>query len=361
MQTLLLISSDTGGFPLPAKDFRIITAHTNSDGLAQARRHTPDAIVCLVDAASEPGDLLRDLQADPALAGIPLIVVADHMSYDDSRRWMEAGADDCLPADSLPEGLSRAIHARLVKRAAVRGQYARAMDTLRYTIATAMPHEFRTALSGILGFSSMLREDCAQLHAAEIRDMAGYIAQSAERMQRQVESYTWYARLRTQELGGESGIVTKGPTCETPAEIVETVAWQHAETADRVGDLSVEVGNAPVKVFGDYVQKIVSEVIDNAFKFSNPGTSVSVHTSINGDYSVLVRDHGRGMTAEQIGQVGAYMQFNRQVHEQQGAGMGLTIAKGLALLYGGDVTLESAPGEGTTARVTLPLAKSKTD
>lgn len=355
MKTILLIGADTSAFPLAGYEFRIISAQSCLDGLAQARAHTPNAIVYLVDDHAAPDNLLRDLDTDPALAAIPVIVAARQLTYDDIRGWMDAGADDCLSEDSLPGGLARAIHARLAKRAAIERQNDRTMDTLRYSISAAMPHEFRTALAGILGFSSMLREDCTSLETTEIRDMAGHIEKSARRMHRQVESYAWYARLRTQEITGEGSTITHGDTCHTPAEIIQSLAWQHAKTADRLGDLSVAIGNASVRVFAEYVEKIVGEVIDNAFKFSKQGTPISVSTSINGDYSVVVRDHGRGMTAEQINQLGAYMQFDRKIYEQQGAGMGLTIARGLAQLHGGTVTVESAPGKGTVVRVVLPL------
>jgi signal transduction histidine kinase len=60
------------------------------------------------------------------------------------------------------------------------------------------------------------------------------------------------------------------------------------------------------------------------------------------------------MTAAQIADVGAYVQFERKVHEQQGSGLGLTIARRLAQVYGGELTIESAPGQRTTVSVTLP-------
>ena len=61
------------------------------------------------------------------------------------------------------------------------------------------------------------------------------------------------------------------------------------------------------------------------------------------------------MTAEQIRQVGANVQFERRTYEQQGVGLGLAIANQIVEIYGGRLLLESAPGEGTTAHLELPL------
>jgi signal transduction histidine kinase len=69
-----------------------------------------------------------------------------------------------------------------------------------------------------------------------------------------------------------------------------------------------------------------------------------------------IADKGRGMRAEDIAQVGAYNQFERKFYEHQGSGLGLEIARRLAQLHGGRLDITSAPGKGTTVRVSLPLA-----
>jgi signal transduction histidine kinase len=63
------------------------------------------------------------------------------------------------------------------------------------------------------------------------------------------------------------------------------------------------------------------------------------------------------MSAEQIASIGAHMQFERKFYEQQGAGLGLFIARRLTELYGGQLVIESVPGQKTLVRVVFPLAK----
>jgi len=80
-----------------------------------------------------------------------------------------------------------------------------------------------------------------------------------------------------------------------------------------------------------------------------------VESTVNdGNFILRVRDHGRGMKAEHIAEIGAYMQFERKVHEQQGSGLGLTVAKRLTELHGGELTIQSEIGVGTTVELKLP-------
>jgi len=71
-----------------------------------------------------------------------------------------------------------------------------------------------------------------------------------------------------------------------------------------------------------------------------------------------VSDKGRGFTADQISRIGAYMQFDRKLHEQQGLGLGLTIAKRLVELHGGTFSIVSDKENGTVISAKFPKAKA---
>ena len=73
----------------------------------------------------------------------------------------------------------------------------------------------------------------------------------------------------------------------------------------------------------------------------------------------MVSDQGRGFSPDHIKQVGAYMQFDRKMQEQQGLGLGLTICQRLTELHGGRLEIQSNPGQGTTVTVKLPKTVGK--
>ncbi|WP_313898710.1 ATP-binding protein [Roseofilum reptotaenium] len=120
-------------------------------------------------------------------------------------------------------------------------------------------------------------------------------------------------------------------------------------------DLILNVKDAHLRIDREGFIKLLEELLDNAFKFSEPGTEITVFGEIEGEfYHLAIRDRGRGMSAEQIANFGAYQQFDRKIYEQQGSGLGLSIVKELVNLYDGKFTIESSLNKGTTIHVLLP-------
>src|ERR1051325_1511544 len=140
-----------------------------------------------------------------------------------------------------------------------------------------------------------------------------------------------------------------------PATLIEKHSRHQAQQANRSSDLILDLMEVPVPMSEDYLIKIVEELVQNAFKFSTVGAPVHVALNHQPDSAVLtVSDRGRGLSPEHVAKIGAYMQFDRKMHEQQGLGLGLTICKRLTELHGGTLTIQSEPGTGTTVTVRLP-------
>jgi signal transduction histidine kinase len=126
---------------------------------------------------------------------------------------------------------------------------------------------------------------------------------------------------------------------------------------NRSADLAMNLSDIPVPMSEEYLAKIVDELVQNALKFSEPGSPVRLALSAapNG-ITLSIIDRGRGFSTEHIAKVGAYMQFDRKLQEQQGLGLGLVIAKRLAELHGGTLSIQSERGSATTVALKLPRA-----
>ncbi len=186
-----------------------------------------------------------------------------------------------------------------------------------------LPHELRTPLNGILAYGEILAAEAATLPAREVAEMGQVIHDSGKRLERLIENFLIYAQIEL--LGGDMQKVNALRQKETkfPAKLVEARALSQALAANRADDLALELSDQPVPMSEDYLAKIVDELVQNAFKFSETGKRVSVTLSGSPNGVVLsVTDQGRGFSTEHITKVGAYMQFDRKIQEQQGLGLG---------------------------------------
>ena len=344
---------------LDAEDYEAIGAENGRVGVSRATGDLPDLILCDVMMPELDGyGVIDELRKNPETAAIPFIFLTAKAEKADRIKGMELGADNYLSKPFSREELLAAIAARLHKQAAIELRSQKKLEELRHNIARAMPHELRTPLNGILSYSQMLLEDCEELDLSEVREMAEDINSSAVRLYRLVQNYLLYADLELVKYDPSRLRVLQANVPSQTGSAIEESAKQRVKKAKREADLQLQFPEATVNISPAHLYKIVEELVDNACKYSPPGSPCLVRgeTGEKGDFILSVSDRGRGMTPEQIDAVGAYMQFDRPTYEQQGSGLGLAIAKSLAELYNGQFSIESVPGEGTTVRVSLPLA-----
>ena len=334
--------------------FEVIEADNGAIGVQNACAQLPDLILC--DVRMEKMDGYRTLAAlrqDAVTAPIPVILMTGQADTAGMRQGMELGADDYLSKPFTVPQLLAAVNARLKKHQTVRELAERKLADLRANISLALPHELLTPLNGILGFTDILITDHSQLQADEIVSMSEAIRDSAKRLHRLIENFLIFAQIELLQAD-QLQALREGQTLDLRKPI-ERVAQVRAGRAGRAEDLVLELCEASAAITEDYFTKIVDELLENAFKFSTLGSPVQVQSVTgNGNFVLRIADQGRGMKSEHIAEVGAYMQFERKIYEQQGSGLGLTIAKRLTELHGGELSIQSELGIGTTVEVTLP-------
>jgi len=224
--------------------------------------------------------------------------------------------------------------------------------------------ELRTPLNTVIGFSDMLMVEANLVKPEDIYEWAGHIHNAAQRLNRLVENYLTYVRIQSLSRDATRLAKIRKHTTTNPRALAEHQAIFAAQKHGRAADLLLEHGEqASVCIGENDLTKILDELLDNAFKFSDPGMGVKLVTRTQQHhehlyYQIQIIDYGRGLRPEQIKEIGAYMQFDRLIQEQQGAGMGLAVAKGLAEMYLGSLQIDSEIGQYTAVTVTLPVATS---
>lgn len=331
-------------------------------GLEVAQEFRPDLIVCDIMMPKLDGyGVLRALRAQNDTRTLPFIFLTAKSERSEVRKGMGLGADDYLSKPFENEELLDAVRARLEQHDNMEREADERLARLRESITTALPHELRTPLNTIIGFSDMLLMEAPSLTPDEVGEWASHIHRAAQRLNRLVENYLTYVRIQSLSLDAPRLSKLRAYVTPNPHVDAEHQAMYLAQKYERIDDLIIEHGEQrPLRLNETDFAKIIDELVDNAFKFSDPGSRVELLTGMSPEgedlYEIRVTDYGRGMRPEQVKTVGAYMQFDRLVYEQQGAGMGLAVAKGLTEIYLGQIRIESELGRYTSVIVTLPTA-----
>lgn len=342
---------------LKTEEFAVFGARNGLEGLHIAREYLPDLIISDVVMPGLDGyGVVRELRQDPKTATIPVILLTARIDRTDMRQGMEYGADDYLTKPfTIPE-LMNAVGTQLKKRTAIAQQYETTLRMLRKNITYALPHELKTPLTGIMGYAHMLLMDYDKIQPEAIQEYASWIVKSGERLQRLIENYLVYAQIELMSSDPNQLEALRNHIIKNTEDIIREEATQVADEAGRPDDLRLDLCNVALQISAQDLRKIVRELTENAFKFSPAGTKVEVTARRDEkSYCLSIRDRGRGMNAEHIQQMGAYMQFERKLFEQQGVGLGFSIAKSLIQLHRGLVSISSTPGVETAIHVTFPI------
>jgi PAS domain S-box-containing protein len=222
-----------------------------------------------------------------------------------------------------------------------------------------MSHELRTPLNAIIGFSEALELGMAGELQPRQAEYAGLIHQSGEHLHKVINDILDLAKVDAGKLDlrEEDGI--------DPRAIVDscvTLMKSHAMAASLRLTTEIETRLPLLRADPTRLKQILLNLLSNAIKFTTAGGAVvaAVSRRPDGDIHFEVRDTGPGMTPREIetalepfGQVDA-----SHTRRHEGTGLGLPLAARLAELHGGQLTVESVKGRGTTVSVTLPAARA---
>jgi PAS domain S-box-containing protein len=251
-------------------------------------------------------------------------------------------------ADVLAQGIERR-RAEAALRVA-NAELARLNRVMGDFVAT-VAHEFRTPLTSIQGFSELIRD--GDLPPAEVREFADDVNRNARRLGRLIGELLDVDRLRSGRIELRREPVDLNAAAAEVAETLRPTAPDHALRLD------LDPALPPVPGDRDRLVQVLTNLVDNAIKYSPQGGDVVVETRRVGEEARLaVRDRGVGIAPEALETV-----FERYARVGSGAGtaipgtgLGLPIAREIVALHGGRIWAESEPGQGTTFHVIFPLA-----
>ena len=330
--------------------FEVYSADNGRDGYQKAVEVLPDLILCdLLMPEMNGYEVINFVKNNPVTRDIPFIFLTAKADLTDIRKGMETGADDYITKPFSVKDLLKAVQIRIDKY----DNSKKKIHDLTLNLEMSLPHELRTPLFGIMGFSKLLADNVDSYSKDEIKEFAESIFTSGKRLHRLVENFLYLARLELISMNNQEMKNVSKEQISKASAIISQSAIETAKSNDRIDDLKISVEDYEYKINLEGFIKIFDELIDNAFKFSKKGDEVSISTKSNGKYNIIsVSNKGVGMTEEEIANITPHMQFERKVREQQGSGLGLAIAKKIVDIYKGKLEI-SVNGNVITFEVFL--------
>jgi two-component system sensor histidine kinase/response regulator len=345
---------------LRSEGYGVVAVANGVEALGALTQVQPDLILSDVRMPECDGfEFLQSVRLEPRHATMPFIIMSAKADTGDLRMGMSLGADDYVTKPFNPGELLKTIEVRLA-RAALLSEKIK--DQQRF-LGRVLPHELRTPLTGIIGYAdlmTMVGESGATLKPAELVDYGRNIRRSGHRLLRIAKDFSLWSWLESCRFAVRAGEELRRKPFSLTEALIHGWSRESAANYGRDSDIRVAAEEAAVLVPGDGLWRVVTHLIENACKFSLPGSPVQVAGRVDGaHYKITVSDRGRGMNETDMATIGVMRQFGRERVEQQGMGMGLVLALRFAQLAGGDLELANHPPEsGLTARLVLPLARS---
>jgi K+-sensing histidine kinase KdpD len=283
-------------------------------------------------------------------------ITAGQLSARAKRRAEEAEAgrrENKRLYEDLHNAFERASHAEALRQS----------EQLKSALLDAVTHDLRTPLTSIKASATLLIDDPSAeqatepFSAKEQQAMLRVITEEVDRLDRFIEGIIDLARI-------EAGDLKLQRSWGDVDEIIEA-ALARAEQLTRQHEIEVEIEDElpGVRVDARAVAEVIYTLVDNATKYSPPGSSVRVAAKRAPDemIQISVEDQGRGIPAEMRERV--FDKFFRATDDEvtnlirpRGAGMGLAIARGIVEAHGGHIFVEEgAGGRGTRVTFTVPV------
>jgi len=334
---------------------RYIVESFAASGCALFLEGKPDAYYSdLVAQSSLPAEQLKAV----AGRGEPILDPEHFVCYMPLRMGVRSvgtlGLTGSIPSRETLEAVGSLI-ATAIERAATmeklsKAEAARESDRLRSVLLDAVTHEFRTPLTSIKASAETLLSG-VDLDRSQRTELLNVINEESDRLNRLVGEATEVAQLDAHKIELRVRPYQIREAVETALEESKPALLHHPV------EVTIPDGLPPVPMDLDRIAEVLQQLLDNAGKYSPPGTPIHITAELRrSELVVSVADHGSGV--DDIEQTMIFEKFYRGRNQRvsiQGTGMGLAIVKAIVELHGGTVGVTSQIGRGSVFYFTLPI------
>jgi signal transduction histidine kinase len=332
--------------------FRITSAETGEAALALMAEDPPD--ILLLDYKLPGMSGLDVLQAmGDRKAETLVVMVTAYATLETAVQATKDGAFDFLAKPFNPDELKAVVHKTSKHHMAQRAARKLAAERrqIRFEFLTVLAHELKAPLAAVEGNLRIVQDRGL---GAQLEGYDRLVQRSLVRLEGMRKLILDLLDLTRIESGQKLRALQPLDVTCLAAQALET---HQSLAAEKQVSLGLEAtGPVPLEADPGELEIMFNNLLSNAIKYNRDGGSVTVQVGADAGFvTIAVSDTGIGMTPEEMGKL--FGEFSRIRNEQTrnilGSGLGLSILRRLAALYGGTVQVRSSPGEGSTFTVTL--------
>jgi len=341
------------------ENYEVFSAENGEIGFKLAKKLIPDLILSDIAMPKLDGyGLIKRIKSDKLINSIPIIIISILKKKAERRQAYSLGADDFLAKPFTIDELLESINRRFEALKEVKRKQREELLNFKNNFSYTLPHEFKTPLNGIIGPVKLLKEEIDNLEKKEIVSYLDVIDNSAKRLNDLVTNFLNFSELNLISHIPDEIKKFRNSITNNTNDIIRKSAITIANDYNRKEDLEFKIENETIKINKEHFARLLSEVIKNAFKFSEKGDTVSIMTYKDDEYfKIRIIDRGIGFLEKQIAEIDLYQQFDRNIKEQQGVGLGLSITKKILEIYGGKMEFGNSPKIGTSVTLFLPISQ----
>lgn len=332
--------------------FRVSTAESGEAALELAAKDPPQIILLDYKLPGISGlEVLQTLTE--ARSEALVVMITAYASLETAVQATKIGAFDFLAKPFTPIEVKAAVH-KTAKHYMIQAQarkLAGERRQIRFEFLSVLAHELKSPLAAVEGNLRILRDHSA---GEEVQAYDHLVARSVLRLEAMRKLIMDLLDLTHIESGRRERVLSEVDLCASAVQSLET--HQALAREKGVNLLFCPPGAVMMQADPGELEMMFNNLVSNAIKYNRDGGSVTVEVEEEpGLVRVKVHDTGIGMTREEIARL--FGEFSRIKNEKTrnilGSGLGLSILKRLATLYGGRVDVESVPDQGSTFTVTL--------
>ncbi|MFL9483282.1 response regulator [Chitinophagaceae bacterium LWZ2-11] len=342
---------------LELENFDVAVAGNGKEGIEQFYMHKPDMIICDIMMPDMDGYAFITKIRENGHTDVPFVFLTAKSDYDDIRTGMNLGADDYLVKPVKGSQLIETIHTRLQRKREINKHLEKELLRLENSFKLLSDQEFFAYIYDLISYLNVLKSKYALMEPTSVEEYIGYMEKSTGRLLELLKKVKYWRDNKNGLLTPDKYNSSSSKMQHILLEITNNAAKKYNREKDLICDVKED---ALLALNEELLHLLLSELLDNAFKFSDKGNPVVVGATVSaGNCVIMVADCGKTTNAESIMLAKPFDRKNTRPGNDPGLGLGLAIAELITQSVGGEMSFKNNSPCGILVTLKIPTLEKR--